>query len=288
MAKILKAALILILAAVLLYSGVNLWDIGREYFGGSRNYDDLADQYVQTLPREEPTKGWEEWEEEEGPMEDNPGEYAPIEVDFDALLEENPDVVGWLYCEDTVINYPIVQGPDNNYYLDKLLNKSYNICGTLFIDYRNAPDFSHYNTIIYGHKMKNGSMFGSIPKYKSQAYYEAHPELYLLTPAMDYKIVLVAGYVTPSSSEAYMIAESPEERDALIEKARAGSTFQADVEILETDRLVSLSTCVYDFANARYVLVGVLREIGAYQVPEAAVDNMTEKIYEESSADAEG
>ena len=96
--------------------------------------------------------------------------------------------------------------------------------------------------------------------------------MYLLTPEQDYKIVLIAGYVVPSNSGSYMIAESAEERDALIEKAREKSTFQADVEILETDRLLTMSTCVTDYQNARYMLLGVMREIGKYQAPEEILE----------------
>ena len=274
MYKFLKIALTVSLWAVLIYSCVMLWNIGKEYFGASKSYEDLAEQYVSTAESTVPKGAAEKIEESEStePTEKVWDEYSPIEVDFNALLEENSDVVGWLYCEDTVINYPIVQGPDNNYYLDKLLDKSYNICGTLFLDYRNSRDFSHYQNIIYGHKMKNGSMFGSIPGYKKQSYYEEHPYMYLLTPEQDYKIVLIAGYVVPSNSGSYMIAESPEERDALIEKAKAKSTFQADVEILETDRLLTMSTCVTDYQNARYMLLGVMREIGKYQAPEEILE----------------
>ena len=113
-------------------------------------------------------------------------------------------------------------------------------------------------------------MFGSIPGYKKQAYYDEHPYMYLLNPEQDYKIVLIAGYVVPSNASAYMIAENVEERDALIERALAKSTFKTDVEILETDRLLTMSTCVTDYQNARYMLIGVMREIGPYQPAEAA------------------
>ena len=187
-------------------------------------------------------------------------------------MKLNSDVVGWLYCEDTVINYPLVQGPDNNYYLNRMLSKVGNGSGTLFIDYRNARDFSHYNTIIYGHNMKNKTMFGTLPNYRKQEYYDEHPVMYLLTPTQDYKILLFAGYVTPSNSDTYFIAENTEERDLLIEKALSNTTFLSDVEILDTDRIITMSTCVYDFTNARYVVLGVMREVGKYQPPEMIED----------------
>ena len=83
------------------------------------------------------------------------GERAPISVDFEALQGENPDIIGWLYCEGTPINYPIVQSEDNSYYLRRLTDGSYNANGTLFLDYRCARDFTDFNCVVYGHRMKS-------------------------------------------------------------------------------------------------------------------------------------
>ena len=96
--------------------------------------------------------------------------------------------------------------------------------------------------------------------------------LYLLTPEQDYKVQLIAGYVVPYDSSAYLIAKDAEDRDTLIQMAKEKSTFQADVEIQESDRLLTLSTCVYDYYNARYLLIGVMREIGKYQPVEIVAD----------------
>lgn len=277
MYKFLKIVLIIFLWGVLIFSGVKIWDIGKEYFSGSKSYDDLADQYVSThstVPKVVATEPPEPLEDTE-PTERVWDEFSPIDVNFDALLKKNSDVVGWLYSEGTVINYPVLQAEDNSFYLNRLLDKTNNVCGSLFLDCWNNSDFSHYQNIIYGHNMKNRSMFGTLSGYKKQSYYDAHPVMYLLTPAQDYKIVLIAGYVVPSVSDSYLIAENADERDALIQKALEKSTFKADVEILETDRLLTLSTCTSDYQNARYILLGVMREIGKYQVPVDISDLMT-------------
>ncbi len=155
-----------------------------------------------------------------------------ITVDFDALLEINPDVIGWLYCPDTVINYPLVQGEDNDYYLHRLINGTPNNNGTLFVDEQNSAGFSDENTVIYGHHMRNGSMFGYLENYEQQSYYEAHPVVYLLTPEGNY---------------ASWLAEQ-----------RTRSDFSAPVEVERGDRVVTLSTCAYDFQDARYVVLGKL------------------------------
>ena len=99
----------------------------------------------------------------------------PISIDFDSLLSRNKDVIGWLYCPDTVINYPVVQGENNDQYLRKDLDGKYLVSGTLFADYRNGALGEDANYIIYGHNMKNGTMFSLLAKYKQQSYYDKHP-----------------------------------------------------------------------------------------------------------------
>ncbi|MBQ6583391.1 MAG: class B sortase, partial [Mogibacterium sp.] len=90
----------------------------------------------------------------------DPNQFTGV-VDFDELLKINPDVQGWLYQKDTVINYPVVQGQDNDEYLHTLVDGTWSGGGTLFVDYRNQSNFGDFNSIIYGHHMKDGSMFRS-------------------------------------------------------------------------------------------------------------------------------
>lgn len=103
-------------------------------------------------------------------------------MDFAALEGVNSDIVAWLYGADTGLNYPIVQAEDNDYYLYRLLDGTWNKNGTIFMDYVNRSDFSDQNTLVYGHHMKSGAMFGALVQYKKQEFYDAHPYLYLYTP----------------------------------------------------------------------------------------------------------
>lgn len=191
-------------------------------------------------------------------MQAGPLETAPIQVDFGVLKAQSKDIIAWLYCEDTEINYPIAQAGDNEYYLRRLLDGSYNREGTLFADYRNAAGFSDWNTIVYGHNMKNSSMFGTLTEYSSQEYYEKHPVLWLLTEEGDYKLELIAGYVTPAASDIYSLIQTADAAMALAKHAMEQSTFTADVKLASGDRFVTLSTCSYAYENARYVLLGRL------------------------------
>ncbi len=242
------------------------WKLGTtlvEYKKGVDSYSDLVDQYTVTieteapsadaaLPSTSPSEPTAEVVEALNPIPD-------FEINFEELKKKGPDVVGWLYCAGTPVNYPIVQAGDNDYYLYRLLDGTRNSSGSLFMDFRNTSYFNDGNNIVYGHNMKNGSMFALLPDYLDQEFYDTHPIWYLMTEEMDYVIELVGGYVTPADSDTYTLTNEPEGVLALADKARRKSSFVSDVEVTEEDKLITLSTCVYDYENARYVLVGVLR-----------------------------
>ena len=190
-------------------------------------------------------------------------EVSPIgNVDFDGLRAKSPDYAAWIYSPDTVINYPIVYTDNNFYYLDHIPVEQYNSAGTLFIDCKCAADFSDQNTLIYGHNMNDGSMFASIREYAKQEYYDAHPVIYISTPDFNYRLDLIAGFLTePTSFACANNFDEPEQFMAYIEAIQAMSTFKSDVEVTEEDRVVSLSTCTYEINDGRYVVVGKLTQI---------------------------
>lgn len=180
-------------------------------------------------------------------------------IDFDALRGVNPDVAAWLLAEGSTIDYPVVQGRDNDYYLTHLFNREKNKLGTLFVDYRNSGDFSGKNTIIYGHNMKDGSMFSSLTQYKAQSYYDNLPTMRLYTPEGDYTLALFAG-IEADGSEDFVRFAFADDADflAYIDAVRAQSTFKSRVGIQPQDRIVTLYTCAYETNNARYALFGKL------------------------------
>lgn len=257
--NILWAAALLACVAVFLFSLSRVLGIWNEDRKSQKLNEDVIKRAVAISTTPETTGTLPE--ETEG----TPAVYAPIAVDFDQLLQENPDVVAWLYCADTPVNYPVVQSSDNEYYLHRLLDGSYNSAGTLFMDYRNQADFSDFNTVIYGHNMKNDTMFGTLVEYKEQAYYDEHPILYLLTPDHSYQVELVAGYVTPSDSDVYELPLTETEKIRFLADAVERSTFVSDAETPVEARYLTLSTCSYEYENARYVLIGRLVEIAVRQ-----------------------
>ena len=182
-------------------------------------------------------------------------------VDFEALSAVNADVVAWLFCEDTVLQYPVAQGEDNAYYLNHLFDGTKNANGCIFLDYRNQPDFSDENSILYGHNMKNGSMFASLLSYQEQFYYEAHPNLTLVTPEGTFLVHLFAGYLAQVEEDPWQIAfANAEEKTMWLKKAKDRSTFVCDVQPMATDRILTLSTCSTSSDETRYVLQGILEE----------------------------
>lgn len=124
----------------------------------------------------------------------------------------NPDVIAWIDIPGLSISYPVVQGTDNAYYLHHLFTGEYNSSGSIFTDCHNRPDFTDQNTILYGHNMKNGSMFGTLSHYQDQALWEASPYFCLYVPERWLKYQIFSCYAGYVGSEAYTYA-FPEETD---------------------------------------------------------------------------
>ena len=181
-------------------------------------------------------------------------------INWENLKSTNPEIVGWIKVPGTKIDYPILQGKEWNEYLHKNYKGDYSYAGSIFIQPEAA--FNDQHLIIYGHNMKNNTMFGSLPKYSKQEYYEEHSVLYLLTPKQNYKVKLIAGYVTPSDSKVYEFEKTKEERSGLLKTALDNSLFTSGTTVSDEDRLLTLSTCSYEYDNARFVLMGILKEIG--------------------------
>ena len=252
--KFLWFCCLFVLLCVFVYSGYQLIRYWSENTQSTSAYQDLT-HYIE-IPEASDTP------ESAAPSEaeDATPDIRWPQVDFAALKQINPDIVGWLYCEGTEINYPVVQGEDNSYYLNHLFDGTGNPSGCLFLDCSIAGDFSAPHSIIYGHNMKNGLMFAQLEQYKEQAYYEAHPQMLLLTPEQNYTITLFSGYTASSSADAWTLhfADQTAWSDWL-QRAVDQSVFQSAYQPSDTDTIITLSTCSYDFDEARFVLLGALQ-----------------------------
>ncbi len=227
---------------------VSVWKIGGYLLEGVK-----SSSFSQSL--------WEEaviMEKTSGKAEADNALQIPAAIDFDRLHEISGDAVAWIYSPDTRLNYVIAQAEDNDHYLHRLLDGSAAKGGTLFADYRCRADFSDWNTVVYGHNMKNGTMFKTLLNYQAPEYYEAHPVMYLYTPGRRQKLELIAGYTTKEDDPIYSLPASLKDRDEILDRALKASTFISDVKPGAEDRLVTLSTCSYDYDEARYVVIGRL------------------------------
>lgn len=258
--------LCLVLAGVLFYFSIkDICVLLMEYRRAEESYDHLGEdiEWIETLPDivfgtlpEEPDttlphSAWVDLREEELPLP---------EVNFEALSQVNPDIVCWLYCPDTVINYPVCQGEDNEYYLTHLFDGTINSAGCLFIDSEQEP-LNRYNTVIYGHAMKDRSMFRTILDYqqKGQAFYEMHPAYYLMLPdGRVFRIELFSGYLTDDKNGTAWLSDfaDEEEFDRWIMAAKENSVFQADVLVSSKDRILTMSTCSFDPEDPWFVVHG--------------------------------
>ena len=189
----------------------------------------------------------------------DPKQFTGV-VDWKALKKVNSDVQGWLYQKGTVINYPVVQGTDNDTYLHTRFDKQWSGGGTLFVDCRMEKDFKGFNSIIYGHHMKDGSMFRSIRGYtKEDGYYDKHKTLELATPHGNYHLVVFSAFITKATDEnTYKMTYDGDEKQAYIDRAWERSELPVtkdSVDVTKNDRLVTLSTCAYDYEEARYIVM---------------------------------
>ena len=250
MNRILKFILLTICLAVFIYSANKIYNYIREGKDNKRTNEELIEKAIVYNDTKDEEK------KEEGEIEKQ--SEIPFNVDFTILKQENKDIIGWIYSKNTPINYPILQSNDNEKYLRRLYTGKYNTAGSLFMDYRNNSNFTDENTIIYGHNMKNNAMFGTLPKYKKQEYYEEHKDIYILTPEKKYKIELFAGYTESVDSKIYNLNKITEnEKEEIVKK----SDFKTNVQLQELDKIITLSTCSYTYDGARYIIMGRLQEI---------------------------
>ena len=216
----LLAALCILFLALVAFSGWKVYSILHGYKEAERRYDGLAGSVVADAA---PAAGEaeqgspsipvpEDGTPPEQPQEAAPREISPVTVDFEALRAYGGDVIGWICLPHTAINYPIAQARDNAYYLDRFLDGSYISGGTLFADYACPSDFSGQNTIVYGHNMKDGSMFALIDDYGDQSFFDQHPVMYLNTPTQNYRVDIFCGFTTDPESFVYRFPALAAER----------------------------------------------------------------------------
>lgn len=241
-------------------------------------FDRLAEMtnIEKTDPPATPEPSSEESSEE--PSETEPEEVDPLaelenmgipipekEVDFaDLQANTNKDIYAWIYIPDTAIDYPILQHPtDNTYYLNYNLDGSKGYPGCIYTEDYNAKDFSDPVTVVYGHNMKNGTMFAGLHKYGDSEYMDSHPYVYVYT---EEKLLVYEIFAAHEYSDKHLLFNKDytdsEVFEDYIEEIKdvhgMSHVLKEGVEITEDSRILTMSTCISSKPNNRFLVQGVL------------------------------
>ena len=229
---------------------------------GKKKYEDIAKEahVTETVsPTPEETK---ELEATAAPTKE--AEKPVIPIDFASLQAENPEIYAWIQIPDTEIDYPVAQRiGDDSYYLNHTIDGAEGLPGSIYTETQTSADFSDYNTVIYGHKMKNGTMFGTLTQYADPDYMTAHPEIYIYTPdhIFTYEVFAAVTYDNRHILNSFDFS-STEGRQAYLDSihdVRNFSThFRDDVQAGTEDRILTLSTCNGN-DDQRFLLEAVLK-----------------------------
>lgn len=263
---VLAASLILMVVAA-----TNIILLSREYRKGINTYARL-EQYAEvtqdSVASTQQIKEAAASSEAEDAVTDETPAGPPItvnlDIDYDALTKINGDFVGWIYYAPLELSYPIVRGIDNDYYTHYTFENEKNSSGAIFMDFLNKPDFTHFNTIIYGHNMRNGTMFGSLKKLLNDpSIIEEDPYIYIFTKDKVLMYEICAAYITTDSSHTYDLTQTAEEQENYVKYIRDVADYYWDDPMLEESltedtRLITLSTCHGLHTNNRTVIHGVL------------------------------
>lgn len=245
------STIVLVIAiGVFVFSAYKLIGIYTEYRKGDKEYDHIVEEAIEIqVP-----------EKSDGTREQTSTEHTTLRVDFDKLRKTNADVVGWIqFDEPKKINYPIVQGTDNDKYLTSTFEGKKNSSGSIFMDAGNEGGFSDPNTFIYGHNMKNGSMFGQLRKFKTKEYCEQNPYFYIYTPdGKEIKYQIFAVCIVEDTSKSYTrFFHSDEEYLDYLNYIKSIARYNTGVELNAESQIVSLSTCTNVTETQRLLVHGV-------------------------------
>lgn len=254
MRKIKEFAFLLLLIALFAVFAFAVWKltgIYSEYQQGDETYEELQD-YVQ-----KPQKNEDSTKENQPEQESDETGNGYLKIDFEGLKKINPDVVAWIQIPALDISYPVVQGRDNYYYLHHLFEGQENKNGSIFIDYHNQPDFMDSNTIVYGHNMKSGSMFGTLDRYQDKDLYRQYPYFYVYVPGYVLEYQIISCYAGRNGSAGYTYTfPEPEDFRKFADLVLSYSGYDTGAKVADTDKIVTLSTCVNTDRNYRYLVHG--------------------------------
>lgn len=262
--KILCAVLVVVLVIVI----AAMWYRNYTQNKAGDIYKDLQSQVNSASPNVTVADSETETEEDTEPVEEDILSELGVEIpeknlDWDVLRETNKDIYAWIYIPETNVDYPVLQSEtDDEYYLMHNLDGSYGYPGCIFTQLLNSKDFTDYNTVLYGHNMKNGTMFRTLHYYQNEEFFYNNPYIYIYTEngvlvyeifaaynAGDEHILNTYDLRTEEGFASYL--------DTVKEGAYLGGYIRADVEVTTANHIITLSTCT-DQSDERYLVQAVL------------------------------
>ena len=236
-----KASLCLIAGMLLLAGSFWLPDLWQNYL--------IRQEQVGFISGciEEPEENDPEESVSESDMEDLKGNRPMYRnIDFAGLQQINPEIVGWIYVPGTQIDYPICLGSDNDYYLTHSFRRSQNALGAIFAPAETSDDLGDAHTILYGHNMRSGKMFGELSNYESSEFRDRYPYVYIYTPDQSYTCTVYAAYRTRYDSAVYTIGyeTGTEVFREWINDTVEHAAYDCGIAPTGQEQIFTLSTCV--------------------------------------------
>ena len=243
------AASVLVFIAAAVCIGIGIWHYLQEKNAGD-GYDGLRAEVGTGVPKEVPE-----------------GDPVEIPIDFAALQERNPDVYAWITIPRTAIDYPILQSQtDNTYYLTHTIDGAESPEGAIYTESYNSKDFTDPNTVIYGHNMRNGSMFRSLHNYMDRSFFDENREVTIYMPDKILHYEIFAAYLY--DSRHLMLSYDFDDSEVFaryldeIKGIRDMSSFvDTSIEVTAEDQIITLSTCYKGMDDRRYLVQAVLVSI---------------------------
>ena len=220
------------------------------YYVSQQKKEEVYDKLKENNKTEEPEVKEEPKQEPVQAVPEEPeAEPVDIPIDYAGLQEMNPEIYAWIRIPGTAVDYPIVQRPeDDAYYLDHTIEGAEGLPGSIYTESLNKKDFTDKNTVIYGHNMKDNTMFGSLKDYKDSAYMDEHSEVYIYTPEhiFTYKIFAAVTYDSRHIMVAFDFAQDEQYQaylDSLSQVRNMASYINTDIPVTTADRIITMSTC---------------------------------------------
>lgn len=172
-------------------------------------------------------------------------------IDFKKLKSQNQDIAGWIYIRGTTIDYPIVQGKDNEEYLHQDFNKKKSSSGTIFLDNNCKKDFTSDNNIIYGHHMKNGTMFAQLLKFREKSFLKKHNEIMIFTPDRTIHLKVISAYAQKAQNKIPVTFANDKQKKAYIKKIESMSEQTIKTYRINDSHIYTFVTCSYEGEDNR-------------------------------------